>query len=84
MYIAQLRGFGVSGLRVQGLNVPVLGLRVSGFREHPATKGLGASCGGFGLPKKGSLEGVYAGFHMGGRQNYGPFLGPYYTTAPII
>ena len=22
--------------------------------------------------------------HMGGCQNYGPFLGPYYKTAPII
>ena len=22
--------------------------------------------------------------HMGGCQNYGPFLGPYYDTAPII
>ena len=22
--------------------------------------------------------------HMGGCQNYGPFLGPYYNTAPII
>ena len=24
------------------------------------------------------------GFYMGGCQNYGPFLGPYYNTAPII
>ena len=23
-------------------------------------------------------------FKMGGCQNYGPFLGPYYNTAPII
>ena len=22
--------------------------------------------------------------HVGGCQNYGPFLGPYYNTAPII
>ena len=22
--------------------------------------------------------------HLGGCQNYGPFLGPYYNTAPII
>ena len=22
--------------------------------------------------------------HMGGCQNYGPFLGPYYNTAPTI
>ena len=22
--------------------------------------------------------------HKGGRQNYGPFLGPYYSTAPIF
>ena len=22
--------------------------------------------------------------HMGGCQNYGPFLGPYYSTAPMI
>ena len=22
--------------------------------------------------------------HLCGRQNYGPFLGPYYNTAPII
>ena len=23
-------------------------------------------------------------YYMGGCQNYGPFLGPYYSTAPII
>ena len=23
-------------------------------------------------------------YHMGSCQNYGPFLGPYYNTAPII
>ena len=31
---------------------------------------------------------MYAGMpvhiYMGGCQNYGPFLGPYYNTAPII
>ena len=27
---------------------------------------------------------VHVGFHMGGCQNYGPFLDPYYSTAPNI
>ena len=29
-------------------------------------------------------EGVLLGFHMGGCQNDGPFLGPYYNAAPVI
>ena len=28
--------------------------------------------------------GPYLCLHIGGCQNYGPFLGPYYSTAPII
>ena len=33
----------------------------------------------------GSLSlGFRVGIYMGGCQNYGPFLGPYYNTAPII
>ena len=27
---------------------------------------------------------IFGNSHMGGCQNYGPFLGPYYNTAPII
>ena len=43
--------------------------RVSGFR------GLGLLKGEFCASK---------GLHMGGCQNYGPFLDPYYNTAPNI
>ena len=32
--------------------------------------------------KLGLHEGLYMYIHMGGCQNYGPFLGPYYSTAP--
>ena len=37
-----------------------------------------------GLPR--AAAGIASKFlgHMGGCQNYGPFLGPYYNTAPII
>ena len=30
------------------------------------------------------LKENYGSSHMGGCQKYGPFLGPYYNTAPII
>ena len=35
-------------------------------------------------PGLGPTGGPYGGFHMGGCQNYGPFLSPYYNTAPNI
>ena len=36
----------------------------------------------FGASGVSDVQGL--GFQMGGCQNYGPFLGPYYDTAPII
>ena len=30
------------------------------------------------------FQGLYIGDYIGGRQNYGPFLDPYYNTAPNI
>ena len=39
---------------------------------------------GLGLRPGTSFLGVTVQDPMGGCQNYGPFLGPYYNTAPII
>ena len=39
------------------------------------------------LPLTAEVLDVYVSFralHMGGCQNYGPLLGPYYNTAPTI
>ena len=33
--------------------------------------------------RNGGLDDNLNGFNMGGCQNDGPFLGPYYNTAPI-
>ena len=40
-----------------------------------------------GLLREAGLQGFInglSGFHRGGCQNYGPFLGPYFHMAPII
>ena len=37
-----------------------------------------------GVLNHGLLNLVIAQVYMGGCQNYGPFLGPYYNTAPDI
>ena len=37
-----------------------------------------------GLLLRDSMKSLYSGNHMVGCQNYGPFLGPYYNTAPNI
>ena len=35
-------------------------------------------------PSKVPFLGIYLVVYVGGCQNYGPFLGPRYNTAPII
>ena len=48
------------------------------FKTHSPTQHLAAGEAGRRL----SFGGMQ--FHVGGCQNYGPFLGPHYNTAPII
>ena len=58
--------------------------------ESDGSARFGTTFCGFGVKLGlGGLKDSRIGFpkivsYMGGCQNYGPFLGPYYNTAPII
>ena len=88
-------GFRVQGLgfRIQGLGFRVgvwgFGFRVSasGFRVGFGVSGSGlvlrvSRVRGFGVLGFKAVDPIIG--LMGGCQNYGPFLGPYYNTDPSI
>ena len=62
--------------------------RVVGGAGVGLAVGVGVRVGGIGggqLQQKDVwLASVKEWIHLGGCQNYGPFLGPYYSTAPNI
>ena len=49
---------------------------------HPRILGGALGLGTFMFPKELPNSSVW--YHMGGCQNYGPFLDPYYNTHPIF
>ena len=55
-----------------------------GFKQYPSEFLVFAFCGVIRSTIIGSTYRALGPRHVGGCQNYGPFLDPYYNTAPNI